>query len=86
MRKLDSTGDLYEQLSGASSRHRLSSEGCVQLTAVDKFHAEVAGALALADFVNRNNPWMLQTRRRFCLATKTIQVRCARPLTETDYF
>src|SRR5439155_26926867 len=50
----------------------------------DEFHAEVAGAIALADFVNGDNAWMLKTGGGFRFATKSLQVRFRGPMTEAN--
>src|SRR5437660_11626984 len=50
----------------------------------DEFHAEVAGAIALADFVNGDNAWMLQAGGGFRFAAESLQVRFRGPMTEAD--
>ena len=65
-------------------RYRLASGYFVELSAFDELHAEVTRAIALADFVDRNDTGMLQTRCRFGLQTETFQVSFARPLTKAD--
>jgi hypothetical protein len=49
-------------------------------------HAEVARAIALADFVNWDDAWMLETGRRFGFAPKTFQMRFGSPMAKTDDF
>ena len=58
----------------------------VKLAAFDELHAEVAGAIALADFVDRNDTGMLQTGCGFCFQAKAFQMRFARPLTKANDF
>src|SRR5439155_11606928 len=50
----------------------------------DEFHAEVAGAIALADFVNGDNAWMLEAGGGFRFTTESLQVRFRGPMTEAD--
>src|SRR6266566_3122337 len=57
----------------------------IEPTALDEFHAEIARAVALADFVDRNNLRMFQTRCCLRFVPKTLQVRRARPLAEPDH-
>src|SRR5438552_7581466 len=52
----------------------------------DEFHAEVTGAIALADFVNGDNAWMLKTGGGFRFATETLQMRFGRPVPQADDF
>jgi hypothetical protein len=56
------------------------------LSAFDEFHAEVARAIALTDFVDRNDTGVLQTGGSLCFKAKTLQVGFARPLAQTDDF
>ncbi len=58
----------------------------VKLTAFDELHAEVARAIALADFVDWNDTGMLQTGCGFGFKAKALQVRFARPLTKANDF
>ena len=44
----------------------------VKLAALDQLHAEVAVAIALADFVDRDDAWMFKTGGGFGFATKTL--------------
>src|SRR6266516_1504197 len=57
----------------------------IKPTALDEFHAEIARAVALADFVDRNILRMFQTRCCLRFVLKTLQVRRARPLAEPDH-
>ena len=67
-------------------RYRLAPDYFVKLAAFDEFHAEVAGAIALADFVNGNDAWMVEAGGSFCFATKTLQMRFGGPGAQADYF
>ena len=69
-----------------TDRHRFAPDDGIELAAFDKFHAEVAGAIALPDFVNRNNTWMLEAGGSFCLQTETLEMRFGGPLAKTDNF
>ena len=44
----------------------------IELSAVDEFHAEVAGTLAFAHFVNRNDAWMIQVGGGFGFPAKAL--------------
>ena len=86
VRELDRSRDFHEQFHRASDRYRLAPQNFIELSALDEFHTEVTRAVALADFVNRNNLRVLQTRRGLGLVTKTPQMWRARPLAKTDHF
>jgi hypothetical protein len=58
----------------------------VKLAAFDEFHAEVTGAIALADFVDRNDAGMIEAGRSLRFTAKTFQMRFASPLTKTNNF
>src|SRR5262249_8673400 len=77
--------DLRDELGGPPDRHRLAPNNLVKLHAFDKLHAEIARAIALADFVNRNDTGMLQMRCGFGFKTKALQMCFARPLTKANY-
>src|SRR5262245_59070997 len=74
-------GDEFRRL---PNRHRRSPNDFVKLAAFDEFHAEVAGAITLAHFVDRNDTGMLQSRRGFGFEPKAPKVHFARPLTKPD--
>src|SRR5215471_19306212 len=74
------------QFDGAAHRHWLTFDDCVKLAAFDKFHAEVARAVALAYFVNGNDTRMLQTSCCLSFATKTFQMRFGSPMAQADHF
>src|SRR5206468_4491233 len=78
--------NLRDEFHRAPNRHRLAPDHFVELSAFDEFHAEVARAITLADFVDRNNTGMLQTRCCFGFKTKALQMRFARPLTKANDF
>ena len=42
--------------------------------------------IAFADFVDRNNAWMIETRGSFSFAAKAFQLRATRPLTHANDF
>jgi hypothetical protein len=58
----------------------------VKLAALDKSHAEVAGAVALAYLINGYNPRMFETRGSFGLPAKSLQVRFGGPRAQADHF
>src|SRR5262249_36963552 len=53
---------------------------------LDALHAEITGAVALADFINRNDTWMIEARGRFRLEPETFQMRVRRPRPKPDDF
>jgi len=86
MRIMNCPGNLGDQFRGVTDRHRFAPCHFVELAPFDKFHAEVAGAVALPDFVNRNNAWMLEAGGSFGLEPETLKMRLRGPLAETDNF
>src|SRR5205823_6767972 len=78
--------DFGDQFCGAPDRHYFARGDCIELSPFDKFHAEVTGAIALADFVNRNNAWMLEAGGGFCFATESLQMRFSGPMAKADHF
>jgi hypothetical protein len=85
VREPNSARDLRSQLRSASRRDRFALEHFIQLPAFDEFHAEVTRAVALSDFVDRNNARMIQTRRRFRFLPKPFDVSFCRPMAEADH-
>ena len=67
-------------------RHRLALDDFVELAAFDEFHAEVARAFALADFVDGNDTRMIEAGGGFRFAAKSFQVRFAGPLAKANDF
>ena len=57
---MDCARQLRDEFHRTTDRHWLAPDHFVKLAALDEFHAEVAGAIALADFVNGNDAWMHQ--------------------------
>ena len=84
MRVMHGARHLCDQFRRLPDRHRCTPDYFVELTAFDEFHAEVAGTLALADFVDGDDARMIQPRGSFRFQTKTLHVRFARPLAKTD--
>jgi hypothetical protein len=56
------------------------------LSAFDELHAEVAGTLALADFINGNDAGMIQPGGGFSFQTEAFHMRLRGPLAKTDDF
>ena len=86
MRVMDSARHLGDEFRRLPDRHRRSSDYFVELAAFDEFHAEVAATVALADFVDWNNAWMLKAGGCFRFATEPFYMRFARPLTKANDF
>src|SRR4029077_5402892 len=76
---------LRNQFSRLSDGHRLPLDYLVKLAALDKSHAEVAGALVLAPLVDGHNSRMLETSGSFRLPAKTLQVRFGGPRTQANH-
>ena len=66
------------------SGNRPAPDELIELTAFLEFHAEVAGPVALADFVDRDDPRMLQRCGRLGFAAKSFQVGLTRPMAEAN--
>src|SRR5438046_8941162 len=86
MRVVHGARHLRDQFRSLPDRHRRPPDYFIQLSAFDELHAEVTRTVALADFVNRHDTGMLQTRRGFCFKAKALQVGFARPLTKANDF
>jgi len=86
MRVMHSARYFRNEFHRAPDRHRLALHHFVKLAAFDQLHAEVALAIALADFVDGNNAWMFQAGCSFCFPAKTLQMRFGGPRAEADYF
>src|SRR6266513_544 len=86
MRVMNGASDLRDQFHRLPDRHRLPLGYFVKLAAFYKLHAEVALAIALANFMDWNDTGMLQASCRFRFEAKAFQVRFARPLTKADDF
>src|SRR6266481_7235511 len=86
MRVVDSACDLRDQFHRAPNRYRLAPGHFIKLATFDEFHAEVARAVTLTDFVDRNDTGMLQTGGGFCFKAKAFQGRFARPLAKANDF
>src|SRR6266496_3445065 len=81
MRVMNGAGDLRDEFRRLPDRYRRPPNDFIKLTAFNKFHAEVARAITLADFVDGNDTGMLQSGRGFGFKTKAFQMNFARPLT-----
>src|SRR5215831_12666580 len=86
VRVVDRTRHLGDYFSRLSNRHRLSPDYLVKLAALDKSHAEVAGAVALAYLIDGDDARMIEARGCQGFAPKAFQVGSARPLTEANDF
>jgi hypothetical protein len=84
VRVMNGASYLCNELRRLPCRHRVTADYFIKLTAFDEFHAEIAGTLALAYFVDGNNARMIEAGGSFCFPTKALQVRFGRPLTKTD--
>jgi hypothetical protein len=75
---------LGDQFHRAPDRHRFARDYFVELTAFDKFHAEVTRAVALPHLVNWNNSGMIQTRSGFGFPSKALQMRVSSPTPQAN--
>ena len=66
-------------------RHWLALGHLIKLAAFDELHAEVAGAIALADFVDGNDAGMIQAGGGFRFPTKALQMRVGSPMAQADH-
>src|SRR6516165_4140498 len=64
----------------------LAPDSHVKWFALDQFHAEKAGTVALADLVDGNDAGMIETRCRFGFQMETFQMRVGRPLAKAEDF
>jgi hypothetical protein len=55
------------------------------LATVHESHAEVAGAIALSDFVDRDDARMFQAGGGFCFEPKTLHMCFCCPVSETNH-
>src|SRR5204863_6665385 len=86
MRVMDGSSDVRDQFHRLPDRHRRLFNYFVKLATFDELHAEVALAIALSNFMDRNDTGMLQTSCRFRFEPKAFQVGFARPLTQVNDF
>ena len=59
VRVMHGAGYLRDKFRRLPDRHRRASDYFVKLAAFDELHAEIARAIALTDFVDRNDTGML---------------------------
>ena len=85
MRVMYSARHIRDEFRRLSDRQRRTPDYFVKLTALDELHAEVAGAIALADVVDRDDARIIKTCSGFCFPAKALQVVFARPLTQRDH-
>src|SRR5215472_3274697 len=76
-------GDYFRSL---PDRHWRTAYDFIELTAFNKFHAEIAGAMTLAHLVDRNDPRVIKARSSLSFPAKALQVRSAGPLTNPKNF
>ena len=66
--------------------HPVRANDFVERPPFNEFHTEVASAVTLSDFVNRNNPRIVQMGDRFRFKPKAFEVRFCGPVAEADHF
>src|SRR5207247_7992999 len=67
------------QLYRSPDWHGLACDHFIELATFDELHAEVTLGIALADFVDGDNPRMLEMRGSFGFPAKALQVRFSGP-------
>ena len=80
VRVVDRARYLGDQFDRSPNRYWLVLRNIIKLTAFDELHAEVARAIALADFVDGNDAGMIQAGGGFRFPAKALQMRVARPM------
>src|SRR6266480_5322245 len=69
-----------------ADRHRFASCDFIQLSAFYEVHAEVAGTIAFADFVDGNNTRMVQMSGGLRFPSKALEMRVSGPMAQADHF
>jgi len=77
---------LRDEFRRLPDRHGRVLDYFVQLASFDELHAEITGAIPLADLVDGDDARMIEAGGGFRLQTKTLKMRFGRPLTKTDHF
>jgi hypothetical protein len=67
-------------------RHWRTAYHFIKLAALDELHAEVAGAVTLAHFVDGNDARVIEARGGCRFPAKALQVRSTGPLTNPKNF
>ena len=80
MRVMHSARELGNQFRCTADRQKLAPNELVKRGAFDQFHAEVARPITLANFVNRNNVRIIQTRRGFRFQPESLEARLLSPV------
>src|SRR5437762_5245217 len=83
---MNCAGQLGDQFRCVTDRYRFALRDGIELAAIHQSHAEVTDAVALSDFVNRDDARMVQPGGGFCFETKAFHVCFCRPVSETNHF
>src|SRR5262249_32263344 len=86
MRVVNGARHLGDEFYRLTDWHWFTLDHGVKLAAIDEFHAEIAGAVAFADFVDGNNAGMIKAGSGFRFPAKTLQMRIGSPMPEANYF
>ena len=86
MRVMHGAGHFRDKFHRLPDRHGSAPDNFIKLAAFHELHAEVTGAIALADFVNRNNAWMFEAGGRFRFQPEALDVRFRGPLAKSNDF
>src|SRR5260370_36496762 len=86
MRIVNCAGQLGDQYRCVTDRYRFTLCDGIELAALHQSHAEVTGAVALSNLVNRDDARMVQAGGGFCFETKALHVCFCRPVSETNHF
>ena len=85
VRVVDCARYLRNQFDRLPDRHWLALGNLIKLAALNKLHAEVTGAIALADFVDGNDTGMIQAGGGFRFPAKALQMRVGSPMAQADH-
>src|SRR5215510_650553 len=75
VRVMQGARKLRDHLRRLANRHRRPAYYLIKLTALDEFHAEIAGTITFAHIVDGNDVWMIETGGSLRFAAKALQMR-----------
>jgi hypothetical protein len=84
VRVVYSARKLNNQFHCTPDRQKLMPNELVERGAFDQFHAEITRALTFANFVDRNNVRIIQTRRSFRFQAESLEARLLSPMACTE--
>jgi hypothetical protein len=78
------TRDFRHELRRLPNRYQAPTDYIVEAISFDESHAEIVRTVALTNFVNGNNPWMIEFRCGLGFTPKAFQVRAGRQMANTN--